>query len=148
MPTEKQKLGALGEALVAKSCDCPRCKRSRTLKRLPANFKCADVVCDFCGYLAQVKTSNVRDTGRLPRRVTGAAWRPQKERMDSGIYFPLFLVLVSGRKRGIYYLPSDLQLPSMFKKRKPLSKTAKRKGWQGFEYQFESLEEGSFLRLQ
>jgi type II restriction enzyme len=48
------------------------------------------VICDFCGYLAQVKTKALT---KIPATLAGAAWIPQKERMDAGIYFPLFLVL-------------------------------------------------------
>lgn len=58
----------------------------------------------------------------------------QAERMKAGIYFPLFLVLVAGRKRAIYYLSADLQDPSLLKRRKPLSSEARRAGWQGFHY--------------
>ena len=60
-------------------------------------FKCADVLCDFCGYLAQVKASTSRDGATPPKRLPGAAWGPQKQRTDAGIYFPLFLVLVRPR---------------------------------------------------
>jgi type II restriction enzyme len=49
---EKHELGAFGESLVAKKCHCPRCKRVNSLKNLPNNFKCADVICDFCGFVA------------------------------------------------------------------------------------------------
>ena len=55
MTTAKQKLGDFGEDFIRKNFDCPKCKRKKTLKRLPPNFKCADIICDFCGYLAQVK---------------------------------------------------------------------------------------------
>jgi hypothetical protein len=99
------------------------------------NFKCADVICDFCGYLAQVKTTERGDLDALPRKLMGAAWAPQNERMEAGIYFPLFIVLASpDRKRhAIYYLPADLQLSEMFQRRKPLSNTARRAGWTGYE---------------
>jgi hypothetical protein len=113
---------------------CPRCKRDKVLRRLPPNFKCADIICDFCGYLAQVKTSTQKDVDVLPSSILGAAWGPQSERMASGIYFPLFIVLVTPnrRKRAIYFLPSDLQSESMFVKRQPLSQTARRAGWVGY----------------
>jgi hypothetical protein len=146
MATAKHILGQLGELLVAKTCACPRCKRSGTLKRLPTNFKCADIICDFCGYLAQVKTMSSSDVSAPPRLVIGAAWRVQKERMDSGIYFPLFVVKVDGRRRSVFYLPADLQSRHLFRKRKPLSKLARRAGWQGFMYDFRSLA-GAFTRL-
>jgi type II restriction enzyme len=63
------------------------CKRSRTLKRLPNNFKCADVICDFCGYLGQVKAMTVNDVEEIPTTVLGTARGPQKERMAAAIYF-------------------------------------------------------------
>jgi hypothetical protein len=134
--TDKQDLGEMGEKLVSATCNCPRCKRSRTLKRLPNNFRCADLICDFCGYLAQVKATRVEDVGRKPDTILGAAWPPQKERMDSGIYFPLFVVAVAktGKQTAIYYLSADLQDSTIFEPRKPLSSTAKRAGWQGFIY--------------
>lgn len=116
---------------------CPSCKRSRSLKRLPVNFKCADLICDFCGYLCQVKAANVVDIDKVPDRVLGAAWSVQKERMESGVYFPLFLVLVNKQKEtAIYYLAAELQERSMFVPRAPLNSTARRAGWQGFLYHF------------
>ena len=89
-------------------------------------------MCDFYGYLAQVKTKTVSDTNKIPKQILGAAWKPQKERMDSGIYFPLYLILTNKKEYSILYLSADLQTPEMFIARKPLSDTAKRAGWQGF----------------
>lgn len=137
MPTARQTLGDFGEKLIATTISCPRCKRGeRTLRTMPANFKCADIVCDFCGFLAQVKTATVGSTSlALPAKVLGAAWAPQKERMDAGIYFSLFIVTVSKpnpRMHAIYFLPSELQTPEMFVMRAPLSATAVRAGWQGY----------------
>jgi type II restriction enzyme len=102
----------------------------------PPNFKCADVICDFCGYLAQVKASTSADGATPPKLLLGAAWGPQKQRMDSGIYFPLFLVLVAPALRlfSIHYLSADLQTPELFLPRNPLGEGARRAGWQGFYY--------------
>ena len=147
MATAKQMLGAWGESLVAKACDCPQCKRPRTLKRLPTNFKCADLICDFCGFLAQVKAMTVNTVEPLPKQVIGAAWGPQKERMDAAIYFPLFLVLKAPTAHAVYYLPTDFQSPALFAARKPLSQPARRKGWQGFMYVLNAVPAGAFVRL-
>src|SRR3954454_19856941 len=49
MATARQQLGEFGEQRVVKDCSCLRCKRPGSLLRLPPNFKCADVICDFCG---------------------------------------------------------------------------------------------------
>lgn len=143
MATEKQQLGALGEQLVVQHCGCPCCKRARTLRTLPTNFKCADVICDFCGYLGQVKASTSKDGITPPKRLPGAAWGPQQERMASGIYFPLFLVLVA-RPLGrfsIHYLSADLQSPGLFFERAPLRASARRAGWQGFYYDLGSVRD-------
>ena len=60
--------------------------------------------------------------------------------MDAGIYFPLFVVLKNGRNHSVFYLSSDLQTEEMFIKRKPLSKNAKRAGWQGFYFDGELMK--------
>lgn len=143
MATAKQELGALGERLVVQNCTCPRCKRQRTLRTLPPNFKCADVICDFCGYLAQVKASTSADGLTPPPKLPGAAWGPQQQRMEAGIYFPLFLVLVAPElgRFSIHYLSADLQMPELFLARTPLSETARRAGWQGFHYNLDSVRD-------
>jgi type II restriction enzyme len=143
MPTARQTLGAFGETSVSQCCKCPRCKRSKTLKRLPPNFKCADLICDFCGFLAQVKTATVKDVSVPPKQLLGAAWGPQKDRMDAAIYFPLYVVLVAPeqRKHAIYYLSADLQPPELFRPRSPLGPEARRAGWRGFLYELHAVSE-------
>lgn len=135
MPSAKQVFGAKAEQIVASRCSCPKCKRSGTLKRLPTNFKCADVICDFCGYLAQVKAVACNRLNGCPPRILGAAWSVQQQRMGAGIYFPLFIVLLTPKGGcAVFYLSADLQRPEMFIARKPLSAQARRAGWQGFVY--------------
>jgi len=135
-PTSRQDLGSRGEQVVARNVKCPGCKPTeRTFRVLPTNFKCADVVCDFCGYLAQVKTKSIK--GPLPETsptvIPGAAWSPQQQRMDAGIYFSLYVVVENEEgKMSIFFLPRDLQTRQMFVPRKPLSATARRAGWQGY----------------
>ena len=89
----------------------------------------------------------VNDVEEIPTTVLGAAWGPQKERMAAAIYFPLFLVLVSGRRHSIFYLSADLQTVEMFRSRTPLSDRAQRAGWQGFIYDLSSVGT-KFVRLK
>jgi type II restriction enzyme len=147
MATQRQLLGEWGERLVAKMCACPKCKRPKTLRRLPVNFKCADLICDFCGFLAQVKAATSVSVDKVPQRILGAAWGPQAARMDAGIYFPLFIVLRCSRKSSIFYLPTDFQSPALFSARRPLSSNAKRSGWQGFTYVMSQVPDGALVRL-
>jgi type II restriction enzyme len=147
MATAKQRLGDWGETLVARTIACPRCKTFHALRRLPPNFKCADIICDFCGYLAQVKTATSNDISKPPASVLGAAWEPQRRRMAAGIYFPLFLVLRAPRRAAIFYLAADFQSRGLFKRRKRLSADARRPGWRGFSYNLRSLPEGVLMKV-
>ena len=143
----KQDIGTFGEWQVVRRCHCPSCKRQNTLRRLPGNFRCADIICDFCGYLAQVKTITSSSVERLPATILGAAWDVQASRMKAGIFFPLFVVLKSGRGSiAIYYLSADLQELSMFRKRRPLSATARKAGWTGFRYHLSAVRQ-RFVRI-
>jgi hypothetical protein len=83
----------------------------------------------------------------VPNTVLGAAWGPQKDRMAAAIYFPLFLVLEGVRNYSIFYLSADLQVPSMFQPRSPLSANARRVGWQGFIYDLRPVRD-RFVRLR
>lgn len=148
MPTKHQELGEYGEMAVVKNCHCPKCKRAKTLKRLPVNFKCADIICDFCGYLAQVKTFRTLTLDKAPTSIVGAAWEPQKERMKSGIYFPLFLVARTEKNFSIYYLSADMQMPEMFVARKKLSPTARRAGWQGYMIDLKKLTDKALVKIK
>ncbi len=147
MSTAKQKLGVYGENIVIKNLICQKCKKNKTLKKLPINFKCADIICDFCGFLAQVKTSNVKDINILPNTILGAGWKVQKERMNEGIYFPLYLILVNQNNYSIFYLSVDNQSEKIFVPRKPLSSKARRAGWQGFIYEIKNIK-NNFIKLK
>ena len=67
--------------------------------------------------------------------------------MNAGIYFPLYLVLVSKKTYSVFYLAADLQSKEIFVPRKPLSASAKRAGWQGFMYDISKIK-NHFVRLK
>jgi len=90
---------------------------------------------------------SVSDVSKVPRSVLGAAWQPQRERMKAGIYFPPYLVLRNSTESAVYYLPTEFQNRNLFKKRAPLSKNARRAGWQGFTYNLASLAEHALVRV-
>ena len=96
-----------------------------------------------------MKASQVKDVYTIPNRVLGGAWGPTKERIDAGIYFPLYLVLVDKANpahSSIWYLSPDLQPPEMYVERKRLSENAKRAGWQGFQYDLKPVK-SHFVKL-
>ena len=69
--------------------------------------------------------------------------------MDAAIYFPLYVVLATAdlKKYAIYYLSADLQPPDLFQERNPLSATARRAGWKGFNYNIQAVKD-RFVRLE
>jgi type II restriction enzyme len=144
MTTTRQQLGAKGEKAVNVHVPCPRCNKPRHLAPLPKNFQCADLICKFCGYLAQVKATTLKDgTSERPPRILGAAWGPQHEQITAGIYHGLYIVGFStgGKLHWIDYVPAHIlqTSPEVFEPRAPLKDTAKRAGWQGFVYNLEKL---------
>lgn len=128
--------------MVAKHIPCPECNRPRHLSKLPRNFQCADLICKFCGYLAQVKATTLSGED-LPERVLGGAWRPQHEQILAGIYHGLFIVGFSSSERllRIDYVPAHIlqTTPEIFEPRNPLGSDAKRAGWRGFYYNLSKL---------
>jgi hypothetical protein len=139
MATARQRLGEKGEKAVREKVPCPRCNRPRHLSRLPPNFQCADVICRFCGFLAQVKAVTLRGgSSELPDRILGAAWGPQQEQIIAGIYHGLYIAGFSegGRLVRIDYVPAHILegAPEVFEPRNPLRATAQRAGWRGFNY--------------
>jgi len=64
----------------------------------------------------------------MPKQLLGAAWGPQRERMEAAIFFPLFVVLTADVQKSwsVFFLSADLQTNEMFEPRKLLSETARR----------------------
>jgi type II restriction enzyme len=112
------------------------------LKQLIGNFKCADVICDFCGFVAQVKAPAVKSAGEKVVTILGGAWKVQEDKIRAGIYHPLYVVkMMQGKPVAIDYIAADFLKPEMFVPRKELSPQARRAGWQGFIYDLRKLDE-------
>jgi hypothetical protein len=108
MPTGKQELGKRGEKAVCTHVSCPRCGRDKQFRELPPNFECVDVICKFCGFLAQVKATTGA-SGEPPTRILGGAWLPQHERVIAGIFHPVYVVTYKGTSLArIDYVPAHM----------------------------------------
>jgi hypothetical protein len=152
--TERQQLGDLGQRVVCRYCKCPKCKKGK-LKQLIGSFKCADVICDFCGFVAQVKAITVKSPNNRVLQLRGGAWGVQEEKIKAGIYHPLYIVkAIRGKPKlgkpgklgkpvavAIEYIAADFLTPEMYVSRTPLGPEARRAGWQGFVYDLRKLDE-------
>lgn len=150
--TKHQTLGDRGEDAVCKLVSCPQCGREKHLRKLPKNFQCADVICRFCGFLAQVKSTTLdAGTSDRPSRLLGAAWGPQNEQIVAGIFHGLFVAGFAEGKKLVFidYVPGHVLQSNLevFRPRNPLKKTARRAGWQGFYYELSKLPEAGVCRV-
>jgi len=148
MVTERQITGLMGELYVAKHCTCPKCKIGRFVGMSISNFPCADLICKFCGQLIQVKTKKVKNKNQKIKKVGGAAWSPFKKRIESGIFYPLFIVkIIKNKPFSILFISEHTQKEiydidnNLYVSRKPLGNHCKRAGWQGFNYNLDLIPE-------
>lgn len=75
---------------------------------MEAGFPCVDVICKFCGLLAQVKSTTATVNDR-PTRALGANWAPQKEQILRDIFHALYVVsIVRGEAERIWYVPAHM----------------------------------------
>ena len=135
--TAQQTSGRLGELAVCRTVSCPRCGRPR-LSTLPRNFDCADVICRFCGFLAQVKSVTSAD-GSWPTTLPGGSWPRQQEQIISGIFHALYVVAFAPSSRklvSIDYVPSHIlqAAPDIYVPRKPTKPVGRTTPFLGFRY--------------
>ncbi|MEX2242364.1 MAG: DpnI domain-containing protein [Fimbriimonadaceae bacterium] len=144
IPTPRALTGRRGEAAVTRLVACPRCSRPRHLRPLEAGFQCADVICKFCGFLAQVKATMV-SPDRRPSRLLGGSWARQHEQILADIFQALFIVTLAqnGKPIAIYYVPSHILRahPAVYRPRNALAATARRPNFRGFMYDLTQLPE-------
>ncbi len=127
---------------MAKHAPCPTCGRQRHLKPLRKNFPTVDLICKFCGHLAQVKAATLRRGHEQPTIVLGAAWTPVREQIEAGIFHDLYVAgYRDGRLVRIERISAETLAahPQVIKPRNPLSATARRAGWQGLIYDLTGL---------
>jgi len=151
MPATAQQLaGKEGERAVCRQITCPSCGRKR-LTALPVNFDCADVICRFCGFMAQVKAIT-SVTGAWPSTLPGGSWPRQQEQIIAGITHALFVVSFDPKDRrlvAIDYVPSDIlkAVPDAFVPRKPTKPAGRSTPFVGFRYDSRRIPAIGIVRL-
>jgi hypothetical protein len=149
-PTQQQLSGKLGEEAVCRTLACPQCSKRR-LSPLPTNFDCVDVICRFCGFMAQVKSISSRK-GIWPNTIPGGSWPRQHEQIIAGIFHSLFVVaLEPGTRRlvSIDYVPSHIlrAVPDAYVPRKPTKPLGRSTPFLGFRYDSRRIPAIGILRV-
>jgi len=116
------------EAWVLQNVSCPNC--DLPLNEYPANQKSKDVFCNLCDSEFQIKSSKKR----FSEKITGAEYNTTLNSVRNGNHPSLMLLFYDENSMRVVdfeiihysFLKENCIIP-----RKPLSPSAKRRGWQG-----------------
>lgn len=126
--SNSQKIRVMGELWVADNMFCPCCGNCH-LTKLDNNLPVADLRCDNCGELFELKTKK----GNLCTRISDGAYSTMLERISSESNPDLLAMTYDDEYciNDLILIPKFFFVPQIIEKRKPLSSSAKRSGWEG-----------------
>lgn len=115
---------------------CPCCGHD-SLTKLPNNRPVADMRCDACGEIFELKSK----AGRLGKKIAAGAYGAMIERIQSNSN-PHLLILQYALNLAVTALtlvPKFFFAPAAIEKRRPLAATARRAGWTGCNILYERI---------
>jgi type II restriction enzyme len=106
---------------------CPSCGNS--LKQFTGNKPVADFYCNSCNEEYELKSK----VGKLTKMIPDGAYITMLNRLKSQNNPSLFLLSYNREQivTNLIVIPKYFFIPEIIKARKPLSKTARRAGWEG-----------------
>ncbi len=135
--SNSQRARVLTEKWVSLQMYCPVCLNERIIK-YPNNMKVSDFYCDKCGSKFQLKSSKKPFT----KRVVDGEFNTMISAIKKGNSPNFFLLNYSIDEwivRNLILIPKFFITFSMVEKRKPLSQSARRKGWVGCNFRLDRL---------
>lgn len=126
--SNSQKVRIMSESWAVTNMFCPCCGNPHIIK-LENNSPVADMQCDNCGEIFELKTKE----GQIGRKINDGAYKTMIDRITSSTNPNLFIMQYTQD----YYIthltvvPKFFFVPDIIEKRKPLSDTARRAGWTG-----------------
>ena len=120
-----QKICVMSESWVGKNLFCPSCGNPH-LSNLPNNKPVADLRCEHCGEVYELKSKK----GKFGNKITAGNYSAMIHRITSSDNPDLFLMEYTDdlQVNNIIFIPKFFLVPSMIEKRKPLSSAARRSG--------------------
>lgn len=118
----------LSESWAANNVFCPCCGYSN-LTKLGNNEPVADMRCDKCGEVFELKSAK----GKLGKKIPDGAYETMIQRINSLTNPELFVLQYTPEYEvtNLTLIPKFFFVPSIIEKRKPLPPTARRHGWVG-----------------
>lgn len=140
-----QKIRTMTEAWVASHMFCPCCGAPR-LTKLPDNMPVADMRCDSCGEIFELKSK----AGRLGKKIVAGAYDVMISRIQSNNN-PHLLILQYDPEHAVVttltLVPKFFFTPLVIEKRHPLAATAHRAGWTGCNILYEQISSQGKISL-
>lgn len=123
-----QKIRVMSERWFAENLFCPCCGNIR-VEKLPNNSPVADVCCEHCGEIFELKSKR----NSIGAKIMDGAYHTMIERITSNLNPQLFLMQYSATLSvtNLTLIPKFFFTPDIIEKRKPLSPKARRAGWVG-----------------
>lgn len=128
----------LSESWVANNVFCPCCGNVR-IKELKNNLPVADLQCDNCGEVFELKSKK----GKIGKKITDGSYETMMNRISS-LTNPELLVLQytpDYKVISLTLIPKFFFVPAIIEKREPLPITARRHGWIGCNILYSSIPE-------
>lgn len=136
--SSSQKIRVMSETWVSDNIYCPACGHLR-LTHLPNNMPVADLQCDSCGEMYELKSKN----GKIGKKIADGAYATMIDRITSTKNPDLFVMEYSDdyQIRNLILIPKFFFIPSIIEKRKPLKPDARRAGWTGCNILYSEIPE-------
>lgn len=128
----------MSESWVGKNLFCPSCGNPH-LSNLPNNMPVADLRCEHCGEVYELKSKK----GKFGNKITAGDYSAMIHRITSSDNPDLILMEYTDdlQVNNIIFIPKFFLVSSMIEKRKPLSSDARRSGWTGCNILYSKIPE-------
>ena len=136
--SNSQKIRVMSETWFSKNMYCPSCGNPHLMK-LDNNSPVADMQCDNCGEIYELKTKN----GTIGKKINDGAYKSMIDRITSSTNPDLFVMQYSMdySVTNLIVIPKFFFVPQIIEQRKPLAPTARRAGWVGCNILFSEIPE-------
>ena len=133
-----QKVRVMSERWLTQNLFCPCCGNIR-VEKMPNNSPVADVYCENCGEVFELKSKR----NRIGAKILDGAYHTMIERITSNVNPQLFLMQYSAKfsVTDLTLVPKFFFTPDIIERRKPLPPTARRAGWVGCNILYEKIPE-------
>lgn len=131
-----QKVRVMSEHWLTQNLFCPCCGNTH-IDKMRNNLPVADVHCENCGEVFELKSKRNRIGAKIP----DGAYKTMIERITSNVNPQLFIMQYSAKfsVTDLTLVPKFFFTPDIIERRKPLPPTAKRAGWVGCNILYEKI---------